>query len=40
VLLKETANLYFIVLGLTRTGIEFKIFHTRGEHATIVEATS
>jgi hypothetical protein len=30
---KETTNTNFIVLGLTRSGIESTIYHTRDEHA-------
>jgi hypothetical protein len=33
VLSGEATNTIFIVFGLTRSGFEPKIYHTRGEHA-------
>jgi len=29
----EATNTNFIVIGLTRSGLESTIYHTRGEHA-------
>jgi hypothetical protein len=31
----EATNINFIVFGLTRSGLEPKIYHSRGEHASI-----